>query len=340
MYLLESICQKDFFSDEASQPRFKERPNATKKDSNYTWVGGALNILNKTRNFSLNCCEPPTAKSVVVFDKGNERKRLMQSRFFASFFGGIFIFSGAAFGAASCSDNFSKVDYVNASTFVAPVEGVCQIGGYSLITIPDEFEIIYNGFTLGPTVTVCDNGVLIGNECSTYSQGVCASDNYNTAVNTSTFMAEADGVCQIGGYSIKEIPDDLTPVYNGFVLGAEVALCDNGHWSGTTCVPNASGEGNCIENYYDTGINASTFAELTNKNCTSPYVKYTQTTRCDHNPGDTCVDLPTPQYTLTWDDKVNNPTTSTCYFEETITLPPTPVRPGYIFGGWKIKTNN
>ncbi len=262
----------------------------------------------------------------------------MQSKYFASILGGFFIFCNAAFGAASCPDGFSKIDYVNAGTFMAPNDGVCQIGGYSLIVIPDEFSPIYNGFTLGSETSLCDNGQPSGNNCNTFTQGSCADDNYNTLSNSATFMAPVDGICQVGGYSIKEIPEDLTPVYNGFTLGAEVALCDNGHWSGNTCVSNTAGD--CIENYYDLGINANTFAELTNGNCSNPYAKFTGTTRCDRNPGDTCVDLPTPQYTLTWDDKVNEPTTSTCYYEEQIVLPPTPVRPGYIFGGWKVKTNN
>ena len=40
--------------------------------------------------------------------------------------------------------------------------------------------------------------------------------------------------------------------------------------------------------------------------------------------------------TINWDDGTNI-TQNTCQYGGAITLPPTPVRPGYVFGGWRIK---
>lgn len=43
--------------------------------------------------------------------------------------------------------------------------------------------------------------------------------------------------------------------------------------------------------------------------------------------------------TINWDDGTNT-VQNTCVYGQSITLPPTPVRPGYVFGGWKIKNQN
>jgi hypothetical protein len=43
---------------------------------------------------------------------------------------------------------------------------------------------------------------------------------------------------------------------------------------------------------------------------------------------------------LTWDDAQGNTTTSTCTYDGLITVPPDPEpRPGYVFKGWKVQTN-
>ncbi len=43
--------------------------------------------------------------------------------------------------------------------------------------------------------------------------------------------------------------------------------------------------------------------------------------------------------TINWNDGTNT-VQNTCTYGGAITLPPTPVRPGYVFGGWKIKNQN
>ena len=43
--------------------------------------------------------------------------------------------------------------------------------------------------------------------------------------------------------------------------------------------------------------------------------------------------------TVNWDDGTNI-TQNTCLYGGAITLPPTPVRPGYKFGGWRLKKQN
>ena len=248
----------------------------------------------------------------------------------------FFVFD--VFASASCQSGYSVAAHIEQSTFASPVGGVCQFNGYELKEIPDDFAPIYNGFIVGSAITLCD-GVYSSGCTSNYAQGVCESNNYATGAVQSTFSAPVSGICQFSGYSIKEIPDDLTPVYNGFISGSAITLCD-GHMSGGSCVSNSpvDGSGNCISGYYDMGINANTFADLTNGSCSSPYARFTNTTRCDHNPGETCVDLPTPVKNLIWTDGENTLMTNTCVFEEGIVLPETPSKPGYVFTGWKLAT--
>ena len=42
---------------------------------------------------------------------------------------------------------------------------------------------------------------------------------------------------------------------------------------------------------------------------------------------------------LTWNDGVGNTSSTTCTYDGTIALPETPTRPGYVFTGWKVNTN-
>ena len=44
---------------------------------------------------------------------------------------------------------------------------------------------------------------------------------------------------------------------------------------------------------------------------------------------------------LTWDDGTGNTVSSSCTYDGLINLPPEPTpKPGYVFSGWKVQTNN
>ncbi len=61
---------------------------------------------------------------------------------------------------------------------------------------------------------------------------------------------------------------------------------------------------------------------------------------CSNNLSHDLIAIYTPnKIQLNWDDGTNI-TQNTCQYGGAITLPPTPVRPGYVFGGWKIKNQN
>ena len=245
-----------------------------------------------------------------------------------------------AFASADeCASGTYELTTVAQSTFIAPVEGVCQVGGYSLLTIPDELLAVYNGFTMGSTVPLCEGGHLSGNTCVNYTTGGdCTQSNtdYDLALTSSTFIAPVSGICQVGGYSLINIPSEVYAIYNGFLMGSAVSLCDGGYMAnGSTCTQYTTSE-NCPSGYKDMAVNVNTFAELTNGSCSNPYSLFANTSRCDNLPGATCVDLPTPVININWMDGENTITTNTCLYDGTITLPAEPTRPGYTFAGWRL----
>lgn len=261
-------------------------------------------------------------------------------KFLTFIFLGLFVANGA-FAAASCPNGYGVAPHTTASTFTAPVDGVCPFAGYAIMELPTELFPIYNGFTAGNTISQC-NGVYANGSCTgSYSQGLCESDSYATGAAASTYSAPVNGICTFSGYSLVELPSELYPIYNGFLAGNTIPWCANGRRNSSACITYtpSDGTGNCAVGYYDYQANANTFADLTNGACSSPYSKFTGTTRCDHNPGETCVDIPTPVVSLTWDDGFGNTTSGSCVYEDLITLPATPVaRPGYVFKGWKLQT--
>ena len=222
--------------------------------------------------------------------------------YLAKVFGGLFcamFFVPGAF-ASTCPSGYATLDAekhidttyktFSESTFMAVEDGLCKIGGYSLIEIPDDIRPVFNGFVMGNEVKVCDNGYQPNNgDCVPYTKGTCNGDanvhDWNLALDSASFMATEDGLCKIGGYSIIEIPDDLYPKYNGFVMGSEIALCTNGYRSNnTSCVDYAMGE--CPTNYVDLALNDNTFAKLTDGACASGYSKYVINQQCNQNTTD------------------------------------------------------
>ena len=58
---------------------------------------------------------------------------------------------------------------------------------------------------------------------------------------------------------------------------------------------------------------------------------------CAINTGHELIAIYKPNtITINWDDGTNT-VQNTCTYGQSITLPPTPVRPGYVFGGWRVK---
>jgi len=236
---------------------------------------------------------------------------------------------------ATCSSGNSEVTGLSGSAFMAPVNGLCDAPGYALVTVDDSFELFYSGLIVGDGVTLCTNGRMVNGTCVSYSAGDCSSGNYSVVENAA-IIAPVNGKCDAPGYSYTSIDNDFYGIYRGMVVGDEVTLCDDGRKVNGTCT--AYTTGTCDSGYYDTGIDTNTFGSPTNEACSNPYTARSDITRCDHNPGDTCVDIPTPTINVTWYNNGATVGAQTCYYGESLSLPTPPTRPGYTFGGWRVVT--
>ena len=236
--------------------------------------------------------------------------------------------------AVSCSNNYNEITGLSGSAFMAPTNNSCDAPGYVLTNIPDGFELFYSGLIIGDEITLCDNGYMSNGSCVSYTSGDCGNGSYSVATNTS-FVSSVNAQCDLANYTFTTISDDFSVIYSGLIIGDEITLCDNGYMSNGSCVSYTSGD--CDTGYYDMGVDTNTFAAPTNNACSNPYSTYANATRCDHNPGDVCIDIPTPTINLTWLNYDGNTVTSNvCYYGEPITLPANPTRQGYKFVGWSI----
>ena len=235
-----------------------------------------------------------------------------------------------AFG--SCTSGHSLLTGAGTS-FIAPVSGSCEAPGYTLMTIPDEYEVFYSGMVVGDEVTLCSNGRMVNGTCVTYTAGDCASGNVSLVEN-GAFMAPVNGSCDAPGYTMATLSNEFTGIYRGQLVGDEVTLCNGGRMVNGTC--SSYGTGNCASGYYDLATDSNTFGAPTNETCSNPYSTISGTTRCDHNPGDTCVTIATPTIDVTYYNGNNQLETSTCYYGDVMTLPTPPTRPGYTFNRWVV----
>ena len=219
---------------------------------------------------------------------------LKRSDFCCFVFGALFCTGGAY--SSTCPTGYTTLDTekhidttyntFSEATFMAPENGGCRAGGYSIMEIPDDVIPIYNGFEAGNPVTLCEDGYLPNNgTCVAYTQGSCQNNYEDLALNSASFVAETNGMCAFGGYTVIEVPDDIVPIYNGFVTGAEVTLCSNGYLSNNgSCVTYSAGD--CPTDYVDLALNADTMTTLSNGVCPTNYSKYTINQQCDANTDD------------------------------------------------------
>ena len=248
------------------------------------------------------------------------------------------IFSTNSWSTSPCSSGYTGLTgYIDSNTFAAPVNGACNFGDYSLVTIPDEYDILYSGLLIGTAVPLCTNGRKVNGECVAYAQGDCASGEYDVVENVE-FIAPVNGSCSLSGYGSSTIPDEYHPLYPGMLIGTEAALCTNGHRSNGACVAYTQGE-ECANGYYDLGPDANTFSAPDSNNvCSNPYSVFAGATRCDHNPGEMCVTVPTPTIDINWYDGDTLMSSGSCLYGDGFVLPEAPPeREGYVFTGWRLR---
>lgn len=231
-----------------------------------------------------------------------------------------------------CSSGYSTLTGTG-TMFMDPESGGSCLSGYTLLTLPDDFEVYYHGMLRGSETTLCTDGRYVDGECVEYTRGLCTSGNVSLVSNVG-FMDTESGTCG-NGYVLKNLTDEFTLLYTGRIVGSETTLCTNGRYVDGECVAYTTGD--CPNGYTDLAIGSSTFASPVNDACTSTYSAYTNTTHCDHNPGETCVTLPTTTVSISWYNQDSMVQSGTCYYGDSFSVPPASERPGYRFVGWSVR---
>ncbi len=274
---------------------------------------------------------------------------MMQLRFLASILGGFLISSYSVYAASYCAPGYTTAvhtihfDY-NTSTnetsvittttkgmpdiYTMSEDGSCP-SGYSVHTRNDDYF-----YPLMEETTVCTGGQhLLSGTCKSYASLPCQPGRYNSGLGD-VFTVTPDGSC-INGYTSYTRNDDY---FYPLVVDYSSHCGSNQYPGGGTCRNYA--QSTCPSGYHSYSLNANTIAEQSDGACPTNYELYTDMASCDIAQDPTCVDSPII-INLLWYDGINEtPSQSTCRYNQQITLPPTPVRPGYVFGGWRVKTNN
>lgn len=253
------------------------------------------------------------------------------SKIFLAVFFCLFVITDS-FGI--CSTGYTELTDVG-SSFRAPQNGGCRLSSQELITLPDELEMFYSALISGDEVTLCTNGYASDGTCVQYSAGNCPSGDVELVSDVS-FRAPQNGSCKLSTQEITNISDEYSILYSALLVGNEVTLCTNGYASDGSCVSYLTGD--CPTGYYDMATSSTTFISPNNYVCSSGYVAYGNTTHCDHNPGVTCVTLPTATMNINWYNYQDTIThNDVCYEGDLFPVPSPSSRPGYTFSGWRTK---
>ena len=84
-----------------------------------------------------------------------------------------------------------------------------------------------------------------------------------------SFTQPVGSKCNMPGYHLADIPDELVPIYNGATIGSAVTLCPGGYKNGSSCTNYA--QGHCESGYYDmAGVAQSAVSAKVGNSCLVP----------------------------------------------------------------------
>lgn len=254
--------------------------------------------------------------------------------------------------AATCPSGSTMVGANMAYTFTQPNNGKCEMPGYNLTTIPDELSAIYNGTLVGTAIKVCPNGYLNGSSCTDYAQGHCESGYYDMAgVGASAVSERVGNTCVVGGYAVRELPNSVYAIYNGFTAGTTISLCGaDAYRNGSSCV-SLTGVG-CPTNYKKLPLASDVLSMMPDSgSCDNTKHSYSFNQSCDASPTeDSCVLVCGDGYsytnvgtceantiTIIWnnEDGTQYGDAGSCTYSDSLSVPAqAPTKRGYTFTGW------
>jgi len=197
------------------------------------------------------------------------------------------------FGARLCEDgqqmsNGTCIDKVQNECPSGYYETVIASATYSAMTLknqcmnaydkqqmPDMFHAIYSGVLVkyGATLCAADEQFAAGT-CQKKEPGRCPEGSYKTPIGQSTFSSPSAALQEcMNSYNAYELPEFLTPIYNGVLVAYGAKLCGAGQYlSDGECM--AVTRGDCPENFHDITVDAATLTTPENAVCATGYATY------------------------------------------------------------------
>lgn len=245
----------------------------------------------------------------------------MSKKYFVSVILSCALCAVARADTSGCPAGYVGIVHCMSNEIMAPSSGLCE-PGYQLKDVP--YDVIpANGASVGNGIPVCD-GYWTGTTCNQPSVN-CPSNQRGVYYNH-VAMAPMLGQCE-PGFGLRDVSSGIV-ITNASSFGSGMTMTHSTYTE----------DGDCPTNYKDMGITTEILTDTTNGSCQKNYKTTTSMSHCDRNPGNVCLNSPSPQITINWYDGINeNPTVSTCFIEDKVVLPPTPTRPGYVFGGWRVR---
>lgn len=171
---------------------------------------------------------------------------------------------------------------IGAATYSAATVQTRQcMNTYDMVEMPDFFYPIYNGVLVGFGATLCGAGAQLENgKCVDWSRGKCPDGAHKTAIGQATFSAATvDNSQCMNTYDIYELPEYLTPIYNGVLVSFGATLCGAGQqMQSGACADIVRGE--CPENFHDITVNDETLLPRTGGVCAKNYGEYFLVANC------------------------------------------------------------
>ena len=184
-----------------------------------------------------------------------------------------------------CRAGYYVLPKIDTTSFDQVFNHSCSLNsGYSLYNrnyiIPMKYGVVYQN----AEVTM---------EHNTKNPGDCKDGYYVLPkIDTSSFDQVFNHSCSLNsGYSLYNRNYIIPMKYGVVYQNAEVTLCDNGYFNGTSCVQ--YDQGNCPNNYVDLALNTNTIVALNANNaCDSGYTKRSNESPClgeDNTTTPTCM---------------------------------------------------
>ena len=183
-----------------------------------------------------------------------------------------------------CPSGYYKT-LIGSATFAAPtLELKSCMNSYNDTVMSDLFYPIYNGVLVSFGASLCgpDEHFASG-ACKPRVQGRCNDGFYQTLISGITFSSPSAELNECtNSYNQYELPELLSPIYNGGLVNFGATLCGvDQYLSDDICVSRSQGD--CPENFYDLAISDTTMMPRENALCATGYNSFWLTANCASN---------------------------------------------------------